>query len=159
MPTPTSKQKKLRVRVATLLFLVFAASATILDSSPSAGGEATSVFDGKWDVVLSCPAVRDDEDNAKGYVHRFTAEVRDSLLRGTHGEEGQPNWHLLTGTVAPDGKAELKLDGIVSNPKHAVNNAYRGKPYSYRVRGNFSPSSGSGQRIGKRKCDFQFTRR
>jgi hypothetical protein len=39
------------------------------------------------------------------------------------------------------------------------NNAQRGKPYSDRVRARFGASSGTGQRSGKRKCDFEFTRR
>lgn len=75
-------------------------------------------------------------------MHRFTAHVKDRVLRGTHGEEGQPDWHLLTGTIAAEGRAELKLDGIVANPKNAVNNAYRGKLYSYRVRASFSATTG-----------------
>lgn len=115
-------------------------------------------FDGAWNVTLTCPPHSDDED-AKGYVHRFPADVKDGVLRGTHGTEGQPSWHLLSGTIAPNGTAALTLDGIVGNPDYAINNAQRGKPYSYRVRAQFEPASGSGQRVGRRKCDFAFKRR
>ena len=52
----------------------------------------------------------------------------------------------------------LMLDGIVNNPAYAVNNAQRGMPYSYRIRARFGATTGSGQRIGRRKCDFQFKR-
>lgn len=139
-----------------LTLLLAAANMTISFNAIAADGISV---DGDWDVMLSCPAVRDDDDNAGGYVHRFTAHVKDRVLRGTHGEEGQPNWHLLTGTIAADGRAELKLEGIVANPKNAVNNAYRGKPYSYRVRASFSATAGTGQRVGRRKCTFDFSRR
>lgn len=80
-------------------------------------------------------------------------------MRGTYGTEDQPGWHLLTGSIAPQGKASLKLDGIVSNADYAVNGAQRGKAYSYRVRAQFEGTSGTGQRVGKRKCDFLFKRR
>ena len=115
-------------------------------------------FDGSWSVTLNCPAHHDDDD-ARGYTHDFPAEIKGAALRGTHGSEGQPSWHLLTGDIAPDGTALLTLDGIVSNPAYAINNAHRGKPYSYRVDARFEPSSGAGQRLGKRRCSFSFKRR
>jgi hypothetical protein len=119
--------------------------------------DAEGPFDGKWNVTLTCPPHHEDED-AKGYVHRFPAEIRNSVLRGTHGSEGQPSWHLLTGPIAADGSARLELEGIVNNPAYAINNAQRGKPYSYRVRASFGASEGTGSRVGKRKCQFQFKR-
>ena len=79
-------------------------------------------------------------------------------MRGTHGAEGAPSWHLLTGDIAADGSAMLRLEGIVNNPAYSVNNAQRGKPYTYRVRARFEPTEGTGQRVGKRKCDFRFKR-
>jgi hypothetical protein len=122
-----------------------------------AAGENPAPFDGLWNVTLTCPPHNDDED-AKGYVHRFPAEVKASEFRGTHAGEGQPGWHLLTGTIAQDGNANLTLEGIVNNPNYAVNHAFRGKPYSYRVRAKFEASTGSGHRVGKHKCDFEFKR-
>ncbi len=119
--------------------------------------DATTAFDGRWEVTLTCPPHHEDDD-AKGYVHRFPAEIRNGMLRGVHGTEGQPSWHLLAGKISSDGDAELTLQGIVNNPSYAVNNAHRGKPYSYRVRATFEGSGGSGQRIGKRKCSFRFDR-
>lgn len=119
--------------------------------------ELPSPFDGRWDVTLSCPPHHEDDD-AKGYVHRFPGEVKAGFLRATHGTEGQPSWHLLTGFIKPDGDAALTLDGIVSNADYAINGAQRGKPYSYRVKARFEPDSGTGRRVGKRKCDFLFKR-
>jgi hypothetical protein len=130
-----------------------------LSTAPVRGaGSTTAPFDGQWQVVITCPPLHEDDDGAKGYVHRFPAEIKNSVIRGTHGTEGQPSYHLLTGTIAPDGKAELKLDGIANKPEFSVNNAWRGKPYSYKVRAKFEPTSGSGVRVGRRKCDFAFNR-
>jgi hypothetical protein len=139
-------------------FLAVVMSAAACTAHAQAASETPSPFDGAWDVTLTCPAHHEDDD-AKGYTHRFPAEIRNGVFRGTHGTEGQPSWHLLTGTLAPDGSAMLKLDGIVNNPAYAINDAQRGKPYTYRVRAAFEPTSGTGQRLGKRKCEFRFQRR
>lgn len=137
------------MHIARLLAIAFSTLSTLAFGA--------SPFDGRWEVTLTCPPHHED-DNAKGYVHRFPAEVKDAVLRGVHGAEGQPGWHLLTGTIAQDGSAELALDGIVNNPDYSINDAYRGKVYRYRVRATFEPASGSGQRVGKRKCSFRFDR-
>ncbi len=126
------------------------------DVTPAADGDA-SPFDGMWSVTLTCPPHNEDED-AKGYVHQFPAEVKAGVIHGTHGTEGEPGWHFLSGPIGKDGSASLTLQGIVSNADYSVNHAYRGKPYVYRVRAKFEPTSGTGQRMGKRKCEFRFRR-
>jgi hypothetical protein len=118
-----------------------------------------SAFDGAWDVTLTCPPLRDDVDDAKGYTQRFSGQVKDGTLRATHGVEGQPSWHLLTGEIPPDGKAMLTIEGIVKSADYAVNNAPRGKAYTFRVRATFEGNRGTGVRLGKRKCEFDFRRR
>ncbi|MEJ8857571.1 hypothetical protein WKW79_23570 [Variovorax robiniae] len=107
---------------------------------------------------MRCPAHNADDDDAKGYTHRFPAEIRKSRLDGTHGAEGEPGWHHLHGKINEDGSATLRLDGIVNNPKYAINDAQRGKEYSYRVKASFEPTSGVGQRLTGRVCEFQFAR-
>jgi hypothetical protein len=139
----------------TLRLCATLAAATAFWPTPS---YAAAPFDGQWQVVLICPPHHEDDDGAKGYVHRLSAEIMDSVIRGTRRTDGQPSYHLLTGTIAPDGKAELKLDGIVSKAEYAISNAWRGKPYSYKVRAKFEPTSGTGTRVGRRKCDFAFDR-
>jgi hypothetical protein len=122
-----------------------------------AAGDEPSPYDGRWTVTLTCPPHNDDDDeDAKGYAHRFPAEVKDGMMRGTHATEGQPGWHFLSGVIGQDGS--LRLEGIVNKSEYSVNHAYRGKPYVYRVRAKFETSSGVGQRVGKRKCEFQFRR-
>jgi hypothetical protein len=126
-------------------------------SAQALAAEPATKFDGAWNVALVCPPHSGDED-AKGYTHRFPAEVTNSRLRAVHGAEGEPGWHLLTGTIAEDGSATLRLEGIVNNPKYAINGAQQGKAYQYRVKARFEPSSGSGERLTGRACHFAFAR-
>ena len=49
--------------------------------------------------------------------------------------------------------------GIVKSADYAVNHAARGKSYAFRVRATFEGDHGSGVRLGKRKCEFDFRRR
>ena len=145
-----TKDRRLNVKRALVL-------TALALCGPAASLAAPTPFDGVWNVTLRCPPHNDD-DEAKGYTHRFPAQVVGGALRGTHGEEGEPGWHLLYGTIAADGSAKLRLDGVVNNPEHAINKAQRGKQYSYRVRAQFTPASGSGERLTGRVCEFRFAR-
>jgi hypothetical protein len=107
---------------------------------------------------MTCPPHNAADDDAKGYTHQFPAEVRKSRLQGTHGKAGEPGWHFLHGKINEDGSATLRLDGIVNNPKYAIKDAERGKEYTYRIRAQFEPAAGVGQRITGRVCEFKFTR-
>jgi len=131
--------------------------ATVIVIGHAAALAQPSNFDGAWNVTLTCPPHNED-DEAKGYTHRFPGQVTNGQLRAVHGVEGEPGWHLLTGTIAPDGSATLRLEGIVNNPDHAINHAQRGKAYKYRVKALFEQSSGSGQRLTGRLCQFRFSR-
>ena len=147
----TKGQFAMRTAFTTVcLAAVLAAPPVFADVTP---------FDGVWDVVLSCSAHNDDDDDAKGYTHSFKGAINEGKLEATHGEEGQPGWHFLHGKIHRDGSATLRLDGIVNNPKYAINDAQRGKRYTYRVKAQFEPNVGRGQRLTGRDCDFQFARR
>lgn len=136
--------------------LAAAMTAGLLSTAASAEPGA---FDGDWNVTLTCPPRHDADDDAKGYTHRFPATVAESELRGTYGHEGEPGWHHLHGRIRADGSATLRLDGIVNNPDYAINDAQRGKPYSYRVKARFDDArSGRGERLTGRACELRFTR-
>ncbi len=150
MPTGHLRKNTLVMRLLSAL--------TMALSIATHAAEAPTTFDGQWDATLICPPHNEDDD-AKGYTHRFPAEIRNGYIKGVYGTEGQPGWHTLSGPLAPDGSAMLKLDGIVSRPDYAINKAWAGKAYTYRVRARFEANSGSGQRMGQRKCELQFVRR
>jgi hypothetical protein len=134
-------------------------AATLVASAICAGAAAQATrFDGAWNVTMRCPPHVSADDEAKGYTHRFPGQVASGQFSGTHGAEGQPGWHFLRGPIKEDGSAALRLDGIVNNPQHAINDAPRGKPYSYRVKARFDEKSGSGQRVTGRVCEFMFNR-
>jgi hypothetical protein len=116
-----------------------------------------NLFDGKWKVVQHCPP-RDGVDGAKGYTQYFDVEVTQGELRGAQGTPGEPGWFELRGTVAPDGTAALRRSGLVSNADYAINQAPRGKAYSFRVNAKFEGSTGTGERMSGRPCQFRFSR-
>ena len=141
----------MRPRLRVVAAAALAAGFTSAAAEPSA-------FDGAWSVTLICPPHKDEDDDAKGYTQRFPATVEGGMLHGTHGSGGEPGWHDLHGRIRADGDASLRLDGIVSNAKYAINGAQRGKPYSYRVKAHFDERSGTGQRLTGRACELKFTR-
>lgn len=138
------------------LALPLAVSCAVLASS--AAHAQRSKFDGTWNVVMVCPPHSSEKDDAKAYTHRFSAEVLESQLRGTHGKAGEPGWHFLHGKINADGSATLRLDGIVNSPAHAINEASRGKEYTYRIKAQFEATVGEGQRLTGRVCQFKFSR-
>ena len=125
---------------------------------PLAAHAQQSKFDGTWSVVMVCPPHSSAKDDAKGYTHRFSAEVLNSRLKGTHGKEGEPGWHFLHGKINADGSASLRLDGIVNTPTHAINEAPQGKEYTYGIKAQFDATAGEGQRLTGRICQFKFSR-
>ena len=120
---------------------------------------APSKFDGAWQATMTCPPHKGAEDDAKGYTHELVGKVSDGYLLLTHGNQQEPGWHMLEGSIGPDGDASLRLQGVVNNPKYAIKNAQKGKPYSYLVAARFENSSGTGQRVMGRICTFDFSRR
>lgn len=131
--------------------------AVLLASCPLAHAQANP-YDGAWNVVMTCPPHNGEDDEAKGYTHRFPGQIVNGDLSATHGKQGEPGRHFLHGRIQPDGSATLRLEGVVNNPKYAINDAQRGKPYSYRVKAQFEASSGTGQRLTGRECKFTFSR-
>lgn len=137
--------------------LALVAIGMMISLAPAIGAAQASPYDGRWNVAMTCPPHPDDNDT-KGYTHRFPADVKNGELSGTHGVEGEPGWHFLRGPIRADGSATLRLDGIVNNADYAINKSQRGKQYSYRVKAQFEANSGSGQRLTGRVCEFRFTR-
>lgn len=137
--------------------LALALVALVLWNGPALA-QATR-FDGAWNVDMVCPEHRSNDDDAKGYRHRFPADVVNGEFRGEHKAEGEPGYHLLRGRIKDDGSASLRLDGVVNNTDYAINNAPKGKKYSYAVKAQFDDTQGTGRRLSGRSCEFNFSRR
>ena len=139
------------MRTSSLLPVVLARA------GPPSALARSAPYDGHWTVTLACPP-QAGEDDAKGYVRRFPADVVNGQLRAEYGTRGEPGWHVLTGPIAANGNATLHLEGVVSEPRQAARYATRGRVYKYRVRAHFEPAAGSGKRLGGRACEFSFAR-
>ena len=131
--------------------------AAIVGGLPAMAMAQATPFDGTWNVTLTCPPTSEKE-GAKGYTHKFPAEVKDGQLLGEYGKEGELGWQRLRGQIAANGSASLMLDGIVSNSEYAVGHSPAGKAFRYQVRAKFEASAGAGQRTSGRVCEFRFAR-
>ncbi len=132
------------------------AAAFIVGAHSCAIAQAAA-FDGSWNVTLTCPPTS-EKDGAKGYTHKFPAEVKNGHLLGEYGKEGELGWQRLQGQIAADGNANLTLDGIVSNADYAIGHSPTGKAFRYQVRAKFEGTAGTGQRTSGRVCEFRFAR-
>lgn len=110
-------------------------------------------FDGVWQVRVECAK---HEDGAAGYTVEFASQVKDGVLRGESGTEGNPGWLLLRGDIRPDGSAELHAKGLTADPRLSVKAVRKGTPYAYQVAAQFEGTRGSGRRLQLRPCTLAF---
>jgi class 3 adenylate cyclase len=131
-------------------------AAVASDKGPSASPGSVARFDGAWSVIVDCPK---HSDGALGYTLEFIAQVKNGVLQGEHGTEGNANWLRLQGDIQPDGSAKLDAKGLTGDPRYNVKSVQRGVPYAYQVDARFDGSRGTGRRLQLRACDLTFTRR
>jgi len=137
-----------------------ASSAPSLTAPPvvSSAGSSTA-FDGRWAVNLVCEDVADSGRVAKGYTLNFFSDVKEGRLTGQYGQIGQPGYLSLIGVIKADGSAEIKANGLIGDPKNAVGKWSSGTPYTYHMRGTFTPTSGKATRIELRPCEATFSKK
>ena len=111
-------------------------------------------FDGTWATTIDCEAAT----RAEPYSLRLFVAVKDGVLSGNFGTEGQPGSLSLNGSIQPDGSAGIGARGITGDIKFNINQSARGTPYSYRVSARFDEARGSGERLDKRVCHLSFTK-
>jgi hypothetical protein len=136
---------KKKIRVFLLLFL-----------SPALFAADSARFDGAWDATLTCPK---SPDGAKGFSFDFDVSIKDGVLHGQRGTDGQPGWMRLDGPIKPDGSAALVAEGITNLSEYAINHAQKGTPYKHAVSAQFDDKHGTGSWITVRTCDFTFDRK
>jgi hypothetical protein len=137
----------MRVTVAAVVML-------FLPSAVSSAADTQS-FDGSWLTTVSCDAARD----ALGYSYQFVSIVRNGVLHGLHGTEGQPSSLKIDGTIAPDGTGRLYATGYIGSKEYAPGrDTPRGTEYSYSIQAHFAGSTGSGRRVEGRPCTLAFTK-
>ena len=117
---------------------------------------SSAAFDGHWAITLTCEDIEFKGQLAKGYTLNFFSDVKGSQLTGQFGPMGQPASATLVGTINADGVAEIKVNGRVGNPDMALGHIASSSPYSYTMRGNFTPTSGRAKRVEHRPCEAVF---
>jgi len=89
---------------------------------------------------------------------RFPVEVKDGVLSGQYGADGQPSSVALKGKIQPDGKAIVDARGVTGDPNRTVGKHSRGSGYSYRVDAQFDEARGAGERVETRPCTLTFVK-
>lgn len=129
----------------------------LLASTAFAADRPSPKFDGDWNVTLTC--VNDEKSGARGYKFFFIAEVKEGMLLGKYGNEGEPGSLNLSGPIAEDGSALLQARGITGNPENSSKGEARGTPYSWPLKAQFDGEKGTGQRVKGRRCEAEFYKR
>jgi hypothetical protein len=111
-------------------------------------------FDGAWLTTISCPAAED----APAYSRQFVSTVKEGELYGVYGTPGEASSLELGGPIAADGTAKLYAKGRTSSTENDEPETPRGASYSYSVNAHFAASSGTGTRLERRSCTFQFAK-
>lgn len=112
-------------------------------------------FDGNWQTTLSCPNFRD----ALGYSYQFVSSVKDGVIHGVHGTEGQPTSLVLDGKISPDGKASLYAKGRTGSKEYVPGrDTPKGTEYGYNINAQFEDTNGTGSRVEGRPCTLKFVK-
>lgn len=114
-------------------------------------------FDGQWTVSLVCEGAQYKGQHVKGYVYDFPVDVRDGKISGRYGQPGQPASLSMIGAIQQDGTVTINASGITSKNQRAVKGR-TSSPYSYRMIGKFSHTSGKARRIETRSCAATFSK-
>ena len=111
-------------------------------------------FDGRWNVVVFCPASSSDPASA----FRCMAAVTDGGLHGERGSAGSRGSMTLDGTIQPDGLARLRASGITNDADEVLGVSPRDSSFVYEIAARFQGSHGLGARLEGRICHLTFTR-
>ena len=133
---------------------ILAGVALLLLATVSIGSDTQS-FDGKWLTTVTCPNFRD----ALGFSYQFVSSVKDGVLHGLHGSDGEPGSLQIDGTIPPDGKASLYAKGRTGSKEYVPGrDTPRGTEYGYNIDAHFEGSTGTGARTEGRPCSLKFAK-
>lgn len=119
---------------------------------------AATPFDGRWQVTLTCDDLKTANSLVKGYTFVFPAQIAGGQLTGQRGDPGQASSITMSGTVDTDGAAAINVDGRTGKPEYVVGRLQPSSPYSYHMKGSFTPTEGKASRLEVRPCTAVFVR-
>jgi TIR domain len=112
-------------------------------------------FDGRWQTTIVCT----DVQSARGYTIQLDSEVKDGILHGERGTEGQPNSTTMDGKIELDGSADFYVRGLTNDGVYTIGNLKPGSVFAYHIRARFEGASGTGSRVELRPCTFTALKR
>jgi hypothetical protein len=128
---------------------------TLLVVSAALPADDKQKFDGNWQTTVSCPSFRD----ALGFSYQFVSTVKDGVLHGVHGTEGQPSSLVIDGAIPPDGKASLYAKGRTGSKEYVPGrDTAKGTEYGYNINAHFEDTTGTGTRVEGRPCTLKFAK-
>jgi hypothetical protein len=139
------------IRRALFVLAALAMWCSVRVRAVAAAGE----FDGRWAVNLACPKA---PDGALAFTFEFSADIKDNVIHGEHGQADKPGWMSLDGTIQAGGDANLQARGLTGGTDYNINHAQSGIPYTHPVTAHFDASQGAGKWVTFRTCNFTFTK-
>ena len=113
----------------------------------------TNEFDGNWNAILICS----NTAGALGYARSLSATVTNGVFHAEDRTRGNPDWILIEGNIARDGKAILIARGLTG--KTAYSGGLRpGSAYFFTVDAHFEHGRGTGKRNEVRPCNMTFAK-
>jgi hypothetical protein len=141
--------------MASRLTKLLAGAALVTLSITAAHAQGASAFDGNWVVVTVCEKAF---DGAAAYKLRFLATVKNGVFHGENGVQGEAGFLTLDGTIAPDGNAVLRAQGLTADPVYNVGRVAPAMPFTYHVKSQFTARQGTGTRLELRPCENAYTK-
>jgi len=132
------------VKYASLVTSVFA----ILTMTLVAQNATT--FDGTWSVTMSARNYQNPNGTMSlAYAWHFSMTVKNGILHGERGNRGIGDFYEINGTIAADGTATIRADGITGKgTEFTKGHRSPDTPFSYAVTAQFEDRHGTGKSIG-----------
>jgi hypothetical protein len=99
-----------------------------------------------------------DSNMSLAFAKHFIMTVKNGVLHGESGTRGAQEFYEINGTIAADGVATIRANGIVGSSQHARAHLAAGTPYNYAVSAQFKGRRGSGKSAGPRIRIFTFVK-
>jgi hypothetical protein len=146
------------MKFGSVLSIVFAA-VTLLYVQNTKAASDTTAFDGTWSVTMS--AHNYDNPNSymsEAFAYHFSMNVKNGVLHGERGNRGMESFYEINGTIAADGSATIRVNGITGPSKFSRGHVPPGTPYTYAATANFTGRRGTGKSAGPRVRIFAFVK-
>jgi hypothetical protein len=130
-------------------------AALTLPSSPLSAADVRR-FNGTWISTVHCDAV---QPNILEWSLKVVAIVKDGVLHGGRGVDGQPGWAAYDGQIAADGMIALSIKDITGDQKLSRQGVLpSGTRREWQALGKLEGSHGSAVALISRNCNFNFSR-